>query len=280
MILLAGLLIREAFSFWTGHPFDFEVWVRTGYEAAHGTDPYASFWPAVPGASFAYLGVQLTPAAYLPFWSGLLGELYRSVAGGGRREPVRPLLPPEAAGDPRRRRERLPPLSPRGAMDRPGRGGPCGALVLVVLPLRDHDHGHLGPVRLHCRACPARPAVRAERPRTQPPLRGGDLREVADRDLSAARGVPGARLEASRLRGGARASRRANAGGVRRRGLVVRGSHRKRCIPDPRRGHRDELCLPARSPRGLAAPRGGPGLLRVGGLRLGPWGGRRRMGGG
>jgi hypothetical protein len=86
-ILLAGLLLREAFSFWTGHPFDFESWVRTGYVVSQGTNPYSAFWPPVPGVSFAYLGGPLSPAAYLPFWPLVLGELYRtwlSVGGGDR----------------------------------------------------------------------------------------------------------------------------------------------------------------------------------------------------
>lgn len=86
-VLLAGLLLREAFSFWTGHPFDFESFVRTGYVVAQGRNPYAAFWPAVPGVSFAYPNQDLTPAAYLPFWPVLLGELYRvwELVGGGNR---------------------------------------------------------------------------------------------------------------------------------------------------------------------------------------------------
>jgi hypothetical protein len=86
-ILLLGLVLREALSFWTGQPFDFESWIRTGYAAAHGRDPYQSFWPAVPGVSFAYLSTQIPPAAYLPFWSALLGELTRlwlAVGSGNR----------------------------------------------------------------------------------------------------------------------------------------------------------------------------------------------------
>jgi hypothetical protein len=86
-ILAAGLLVREVFSFWTGHPYDFEVWIRTGYEVAHGTNPYNGFWPAVPGVSFAYLSQPLPAAAYLPFWPALLGGLYRlwEAVGGGNR---------------------------------------------------------------------------------------------------------------------------------------------------------------------------------------------------
>jgi hypothetical protein len=86
-ILLAGLVVRELFSFWTGQPYDLEVWIRTGNEAAHGSNPYTSFWPAVPGASFAYLNQTLPSAAYLPFWPALLGELFRAwlAFGGGDR---------------------------------------------------------------------------------------------------------------------------------------------------------------------------------------------------
>jgi hypothetical protein len=86
-ILFAGLLLREALSFWTGHPFDFESFIRTGYVVSHGENPYVSFWPPVPGVSFAGLTYTLPSAAYLPFWSALLGELYRlwSSVGGGNR---------------------------------------------------------------------------------------------------------------------------------------------------------------------------------------------------
>ncbi|MGI0130355.1 MAG: glycosyltransferase family 87 protein, partial [Thermoplasmata archaeon] len=76
-ILLLGLLIREAFSFWTGHPYDFEVWLRTGHAIAHGANPYSVPWPDLPGVSIGYLGQSLPSAAYLPFWPFLLGGLYR-----------------------------------------------------------------------------------------------------------------------------------------------------------------------------------------------------------
>lgn len=83
VILFSGLAVREAFSFWTGHPFDFESWVRTGAAVAHGQNPYSAFWPPVPGVSFAYLTSNLTSAAYLPFWPLLLGGLYRLWEGFG-----------------------------------------------------------------------------------------------------------------------------------------------------------------------------------------------------
>ncbi len=85
-VLLVGLVIREAFSFWTGHPYDFEVWIRTAHAVAVGANPYA-FWPPVPGVSFSYLNQELPSAAYLPFWPLLIGGLYRlwmGIGGGNR----------------------------------------------------------------------------------------------------------------------------------------------------------------------------------------------------
>ncbi|MFI5415266.1 MAG: hypothetical protein ACHQ16_06355, partial [Candidatus Lutacidiplasmatales archaeon] len=82
-----GLAIREAFSFWTGHPYDLEVWVRTGYVVAHGGNPYLGAWPAVPGASFGYQTEWLTSAAYLPFWPDIFGGTFwfwERVGGGNR----------------------------------------------------------------------------------------------------------------------------------------------------------------------------------------------------
>ena len=86
-VIVAGLLIRESFSFWTGEPYDLDVWIRTGYVVAHGTNPYLAFWPAVPGVSVGFLNQLLPSASYLAFWPALLGGLYRtweSVGGGNR----------------------------------------------------------------------------------------------------------------------------------------------------------------------------------------------------
>jgi hypothetical protein len=87
-LILVGLLVREVFSFWTGHPFDFELWVRTGYWVAHGVSPYGVLGP-VPGLTFAY---PFSPTGestigYLPFWPLLLGGIYQLYAliGGGDR---------------------------------------------------------------------------------------------------------------------------------------------------------------------------------------------------
>lgn len=85
--LIAGLLLREAFSFWTGHPYDFEIWIRTGYVVAHGTNPYIAFWPAAPGVSIDGATETLPSAAYLPFWAMITGgsyEAYLGIGGGNR----------------------------------------------------------------------------------------------------------------------------------------------------------------------------------------------------
>jgi Gpi18-like mannosyltransferase len=76
-LLLLGLLIREIFSFWTGHPTDFELWVRLGYSMSHGGDPYGVL-PAAPGLSFsnAFSNLNAATIAYLPFWPLLTGAIY------------------------------------------------------------------------------------------------------------------------------------------------------------------------------------------------------------
>jgi hypothetical protein len=38
--VLFGLLVRELFAGWTGHPWDFEVWARLGKHVAYGYNPY------------------------------------------------------------------------------------------------------------------------------------------------------------------------------------------------------------------------------------------------
>jgi len=77
-MLILGVVVREAFSFWTGHPFDFEVWVRAGYWVARGFSPYAPM-PVAPGLTFANPFGNLLHAAvgYLPFWPLLLAGIYK-----------------------------------------------------------------------------------------------------------------------------------------------------------------------------------------------------------
>jgi hypothetical protein len=100
-LLVVGFLIREAFSFWTGHPYDFEVWIRTGHAVASGQNPYA-LWPPIPGVSISYYNQSLPSAAYPPFFPLLLGGLYRlwEAVGGGNRFVLYFLLKqPQIAGD-------------------------------------------------------------------------------------------------------------------------------------------------------------------------------------
>jgi hypothetical protein len=42
LLLGAGLAIRETFASFTGHPFDFELWLRLGYYTSLGHDPYTA----------------------------------------------------------------------------------------------------------------------------------------------------------------------------------------------------------------------------------------------
>jgi hypothetical protein len=74
-LLLTGLLLREAFSFWTGSMYDSEVWIRNAYYVAHGVSPY-SYMNAVPGLSFSYLNLPLPSVGYLPLWSFILAAIY------------------------------------------------------------------------------------------------------------------------------------------------------------------------------------------------------------
>ncbi len=76
-VLLLGLLVREVFSFWTGHPYDLEVWLRNAFFVSQGANPYAAFMPPVPGLSFAYLNDSLPGVGYLPLWPLIVASLYR-----------------------------------------------------------------------------------------------------------------------------------------------------------------------------------------------------------
>ncbi len=86
-LVVIGLLIREAFSFWTGHPFDFEIWLRNAYFVSRGGNPYSAFMPPVPGLSFAYLNDPLPGVGYLPLWPLILAalfQIYSLIPGGSR----------------------------------------------------------------------------------------------------------------------------------------------------------------------------------------------------
>jgi hypothetical protein len=102
--LVLGVVLREVFSFWTGHPTDFELWVRLGYAMLHGGNPYGSL-PFVPGLSFSssfYSDTNAPTIAYLPFWPVISGTIYLlySVVGFGNRFVYYFLLKqPVIAGD-------------------------------------------------------------------------------------------------------------------------------------------------------------------------------------
>ena len=86
-LLLLGLMVREIFSFWTGHPYDFEVWLRNAFFVSQGANPYSVYMPPVPGLSFAYLHDTLPGVGYLPLWPIMVAGLYRlySIVPGGSR---------------------------------------------------------------------------------------------------------------------------------------------------------------------------------------------------
>ena len=79
-LLLIGLAIREVLCFWTGHPYDMEVWIRNSFFVSAGQNPYESYMPPVPGLSFAFLNDQLPGVGYLPLWPLLGAGLYRLFA--------------------------------------------------------------------------------------------------------------------------------------------------------------------------------------------------------
>jgi hypothetical protein len=74
--LAVGLLVRELLAPWTGHPYDLESFVRTGFAVAHGLSPYGATAPPVPGASFAYLTTPIALVSYPPVWPEFTGAAY------------------------------------------------------------------------------------------------------------------------------------------------------------------------------------------------------------
>src|SRR2546425_740355 len=73
--LLAGLAIREVLSFWTGHTYDFEIWVRFGVYMQHLGNPYTTL-PYVLGLSFA--PSPLTGSiSYPPFSAFIFAGIYK-----------------------------------------------------------------------------------------------------------------------------------------------------------------------------------------------------------
>jgi hypothetical protein len=72
--LFAGLVIREVLSFWTGHTYDFEIWVRLGFYMQHLGNPYTTL-SYVQGLSFA--PYPLTGSiSYPPFSAFIFAGIY------------------------------------------------------------------------------------------------------------------------------------------------------------------------------------------------------------
>ena len=81
VFLVVGAIIRECLAPFTGHPFDFELWIRLGYYTAQGLDPYR-ITPPVPGLSMPGSG-DMTSLGYPPVWPFILAGLYRLYAVTG-----------------------------------------------------------------------------------------------------------------------------------------------------------------------------------------------------
>jgi len=73
--LLVGLIIREGLSFWTGHTYDFEIWVRLGVYMQHLGNPYTTL-PYVQGLSFAPYPVTGS-ISYPPLSAFIFAGIYR-----------------------------------------------------------------------------------------------------------------------------------------------------------------------------------------------------------
>ncbi len=73
--LILGTALRELFAPFTGHPFDFELWIRIGYYVSRGGDPYVATAPvpnlSFPGATF------MTWIGYPPTWAFFQAAIYK-----------------------------------------------------------------------------------------------------------------------------------------------------------------------------------------------------------
>jgi hypothetical protein len=72
--LVAALAIRESLAPWTGHPYDFEIWVRLGFYMQNLSSPYTTL-PNIAGLSFAPGTVG--SISYLPFSAFIFALTYR-----------------------------------------------------------------------------------------------------------------------------------------------------------------------------------------------------------
>jgi len=75
------MVVREILAPFTGHPFDFELWLRIGYYVSRGNDPYSITAP-IPGLSFP--GAQeMTWIGYPPTWAFFQAGLYKLYSFSG-----------------------------------------------------------------------------------------------------------------------------------------------------------------------------------------------------
>ncbi len=73
--LILGLTIRELLAPWTGHPYDFEIWVRLGFYMQNLGNPYRSLG-YVPGLSFAP-DATIGSISYPPFSAFIFAMIYQ-----------------------------------------------------------------------------------------------------------------------------------------------------------------------------------------------------------
>lgn len=83
--LLLGLAFREALAPFTGHPFDFEIWVRLGVYMQSLMNPY-TLLPIVPGLSFAG-NTLITSLSYPPLPAFVFGVTYAIFKAVGSPSP-------------------------------------------------------------------------------------------------------------------------------------------------------------------------------------------------
>lgn len=71
-----GLVIRELIAPWTGHPYDFEIWVRLGYYMQNLVNPYGSlrYVPGLSSSPYGYTG----SISYLPSSPFVFALIYRT----------------------------------------------------------------------------------------------------------------------------------------------------------------------------------------------------------
>lgn len=73
--IVLGVGLRELLSPWTGHQFDFEIWVRLGFYMQNLGNPYRTL-PYVPGLSFVPRSV-MGSISYPPLSAFIFGLTYR-----------------------------------------------------------------------------------------------------------------------------------------------------------------------------------------------------------